>query len=115
MNRSRDRVAEVDGSLDRIFDALSHPMRRRVLVAVRERNPRQKREFAPGDRSNPGSTRREDVISLHHRHLPHLEEAGFVDWDREADTVTRGPAFEEIDPFLAWMDDHVDEHTGDRA
>ncbi len=31
-----------------------------------------------------------------HVHLPKLDDAGFVDWNREDSTVTRGLRFEEI-------------------
>ena len=44
----------------------------------------------------PGCTR----ADLHHTHVPVLEQAGFVEWDAEAGVVGRGPAFDEIEPFL---------------
>jgi hypothetical protein len=40
------------------------------------------------------------TIRLRHNHLPRLEDAGYIEWDREAETVSRGPAFDEIEPAI---------------
>jgi hypothetical protein len=39
-------------------------------------------------------------IEFQHCHLPKLEAEGLIEWDREAGTVSRGPAFQEIEPAL---------------
>lgn len=39
-------------------------------------------------------------LQLTHSHLPKLEDEGLVEWNRDAQTVTRGPEFEEIEPVL---------------
>lgn len=39
-------------------------------------------------------------VALYHVHLPKLADHGLVEWDREADAVARGPAFEEVLPLL---------------
>lgn len=39
-------------------------------------------------------------VDLVHCHLPKLEDADVIEWDRESQTVTRGPAFAEVEPFL---------------
>lgn len=93
-------------SSDQVFTALSHTARRRVLSALVSAAPRDEVEFesveyAPEDQ-RPGSF----AIELHHTHLPHLDDAGFVDWERESGTVDRGPAFEEIRPLLELLDEH---------
>jgi hypothetical protein len=46
---------------------------------------------------------------VHHKHLPLLEGSGFIEWDREADAITRGPKFEGIRPLIELMVDHQDE------
>jgi hypothetical protein len=53
----------------------------------------------------PDGTQREPTdhrvrIELRHNHLPKLEEAGLVEWDRETGTVSRGPEFEAVEPAL---------------
>jgi hypothetical protein len=48
-------------------------------------------------------------MRMHHVHLPKLDEMGYIDWDPEADTVAKGPNFEEIRPLLTLMREHEDE------
>lgn len=42
-------------------------------------------------------------LRLHHTHLPKLAGAGYVDWDRDADVVRRGPEFPEVEPLLRML------------
>lgn len=37
----------------------------------------------------------ETAAELRETHLPALEEAGYIEWDREAGTIEPGPNFEE--------------------
>jgi hypothetical protein len=37
---------------------------------------------------------------MRHVHLPKLDAAEYVDWDRETDDVRPGPRFDEIRPLL---------------
>lgn len=48
---------------------------------------------------------REEAAVLYHCHLPMLESDGYVHWDRDADAIEPGPAFEEIVPLLECVDD----------
>lgn len=100
-------------TLDQAFTTLGSPPRRRILVALLEQNPRSKEEFTgleywPKDRDDEAVR-----VGLHHNHLPKLQEAGFVDWDRRTGRVTRGPEFEAIEPLLVLIDDHRDELPDD--
>lgn len=95
--------------LDSMFAVLSHPYRRRILTMIAERNPRDGDEFAVEELATP-----EDDLSLfadeaYHGHLPKLDDAGYVEWDREDDVIRRGPRFHEIAPLIALMRDHADE------
>ena len=47
-------------------------------------------------------------VQLVHCHLPKLEDADVIEWDRETQTVTRGPAFAEIEPFLSLLIGNAD-------
>lgn len=108
-NSSRDAtVRREPGSLDELFETLSQSARRHILTALVDANPRDEAEFAPtaftgDDRPEEASTR------LHHVHLPKLEEAGFIEWDPESGTITRGPRFDEIEPLLELLVAHRDE------
>ncbi|WP_372912774.1 transcriptional regulator [Salinigranum sp.] len=41
---------------------------------------------------------------LYHVHLPKLESAGLVDWNRRQRTVVTGPTFDDIVPLLEAID-----------
>lgn len=95
-----------DDPLNRQFDALRHPLRRRVLVAT---------AAAPAE---AGVTPLDDetdssLVELHHVHLPRLAEVGYVEWESDPLAVGRGPAFDEIEPLLDLLDDAQDEFAGD--
>lgn len=47
-------------------------------------------------------------VQLVHCHLPKLEDADAIKWDRETQTVTRGPAFAELEPFLSLLIGNAD-------
>ena len=103
-------------SLDRMFDALRNPARRRIILAISENNPRDiteftQNKFAPinGDEADPEQLERR----LHHSHLPNLAEKGYIDWNPEAQTIRRGSNFDDIAPLLKLMDDHADELPAD--
>jgi hypothetical protein len=96
-------------SLDRAFDALRHPYRRRILLLVAEHNPRAEDEFAVDDLATDDDDRELLATDLYHVHLPRLAEAGYVEWNADVETIRRGPNFDEIAPLLALMHDHRDE------
>jgi len=101
-------------ALDEVLELLANVYRRRVLVELGNHNPQD-----ADDAQLP-----EDVIitdddlatfrtQMRHVHLPKLEDAGLVEWDREANVLRRGPRFEEIRPLLKLMADHADELPDD--
>lgn len=107
---------ETSGSLSELFEMLSHRYRRRVLVAVAEHDPRDDdiSEESVADGQTEGDETLEDVVlQFHHVHLPKLEAAGFIEWDRDSGTITRGPRFEEIEPLLGLIRDRRDELPDD--
>lgn len=48
-------------------------------------------------------------LELEHKHLPKLEEAGYIEWDRETGDISTGPKFDEIEPLLELIEEHADE------
>ena len=42
----------------------------------------------------------EIAAELRETHLPALEEAGYIEWDREAGTIQPGPNFEEAEAHV---------------
>jgi hypothetical protein len=103
-----------DVSLSHLFEVLSHEYRRRILVALAQHSPQDDITSA----SVAGEHLTEDALEhltlqLYHTHLPKLADAEFIDWDRDSETITRGPRFEEIEPLLRLMHDHQDELPDD--
>ena len=96
-------------AMDNQFEALSNVHRRRLLVALLDHNPQRDAVDVPED-VHEGDKALEPLQSeLYHSHLPRLEEAGFIRWNRDTHEVTRGPRFDEIRPLLELMRDHADE------
>ncbi|WP_440769445.1 DUF7344 domain-containing protein [Natronorubrum sp. DTA28] len=104
-NRSalRDRA-----SLNELFEVLSKADRRRILTALANANPRHEAEFAPRDFTSDEQGK-DALTRLHHAHLPKLDEAGFIEWNRSSKTITRGPRFDKIAPVIELMTTHGDE------
>jgi DNA-binding transcriptional ArsR family regulator len=94
-------------SLAPVFEALSHPYRRRILLFLRAHNQRTEADlrlddFAPDDRGMV-------AVQLFHVHLPKLAEAGYIDWDRQENVVRRGPRFGEVAPLVEFLLEHRNE------
>lgn len=97
---------------DNVFDALSHIQRRKLLMALAQHNPQDPSPVSVAEDETEAEAV-EQIINMRHIHLPKLEEYGFIEWDREAGEVTKGPKFEEIRPLLELLDDHQDELPSD--
>lgn len=91
---------------DRALEALSHPCRRRLLFELYEEvNSRS------GAAINYTNTRSFDIekgrIRLYHSHLPKLEGAGYIEWNKAEKTIQRGPRWDEIEPLLELIHSHL--------
>lgn len=95
--------------LNTLFEMLSHPFRRYILLCVDDDSPCRKRELLAGATEPNGTDPDVLTLQLRHRHLPKLAEAGYIDWDRSSETVRRGRNFEEVEPLLRYLHDHQDE------
>lgn len=105
---SDSQVSETGPAMDAVLDALADKYRRRLLVALLEHNPQDGDPRIPADVEVPDEDVQVLETAMVHTHLPKLEDAGFVEWDEEADEVGRGPRFDEIRPLLQLMHDHAD-------
>lgn len=99
-------------NLDDVFRALADPERRQLLIGLREQNP------LPDDAHwNSMNTPFKDPnheeyhIRMNHVHLPKLEEANLISWDRYEERIWKGPEFDEIRPILKFLEDHPDTLT----
>lgn len=90
------------------FDVLSNVHRRRLLVALLDHNP-QRFEIRPAEGVNEADMAQSTLrVEMHHLHLPKLEGAGFIRWERESGEIYKGPRFEEIRPLLELFEKNSD-------
>ena len=95
-------------TLDRMFDTLSHPLRRRVLMFAYRNATRD--DGLPVERIEiEGDDVEQLANELHHIHLPKLDDGGYIEWDRDSNSIRRGPAFDDVESLLRLMDDNQDE------
>ena len=90
-----------EGVWDRILRALSDRRRRQILVALGERSPPAEVDidaFEPLNRVDQDTDRvRTELV---HNHLPLLEDLDYIRWNEATWTVTKGPAWDELEPVL---------------
>jgi hypothetical protein len=95
---------------DTVFTALSDPYRRELLVALLKANPQDDEDIDPLNTASDFEKETDILkIEMFHTHLPKLEEEGFIEWDREAGQIRKGPNWDEIAPLLQLIQDHHDE------
>lgn len=104
-----------DLATDTALRLIAPRRRRRTLQYLRENGERGvsietlARELTGSDTTENRDSRtgvEGTVIELHHNHLPKLVEHEVVEWDRERGIVTRGPAFDAVEPLLALLQRH---------
>lgn len=92
---------------DAALDALSHPLRRRLLFSLYEQS--QDANELPLQRVSGIEFGEENTrITLCHWHLPKLEEQGYVRFDDEY-TITKGPEWDQIEPLLRLIYNHLND------
>jgi hypothetical protein len=98
--------------LDDQLSVLSNVHRRHTLLALLEENPEDDRTIASGG-SDPGEG--QQTIAMEHVHLPQLEDHGYINRNREENSVTKGAQFDEIKPLLAILKGIEDEKSKVRS
>lgn len=101
---------------DTVFSVLSNQRRRRVLRCLRDEpegsNIRElSRRIAAWENEVPVEEvtykqRKRVYTSLHQTHLPKLDEAGIVDYDRDEGTITLADRATELDLYLEVVGEH---------
>lgn len=109
MGRNGSRQTQGHDCLDQVFVALGHRHRRRILSRLVEGSPRDVEQLLSDD---DRVDRERLTIELHHRHLPKLDDGGFVEWDGERE-VRRGPKFEAVASVIELFDAHDNRLPGE--
>ncbi len=91
--------------IDRILDILRTSHRRQILLLLNEELVETKDDVMMRGEGNSD----EIELELETNHLPKLEEAGYIEWNRETGEISKGPNFEEIEPLLKLLEEHADE------
>ncbi|WP_458190806.1 hypothetical protein [Haladaptatus sp. NG-WS-4] len=101
-----------EASLDTFLKILADTDRRQLLVALLEYDSLDEGySQIPAEVTN--SDERESQLSLQmtHIHLPKLDDADIIEWNRDAYAVRKGPRFDEIRPLVQMVQEQVDEHS----
>ena len=75
--------------------AVTDPERRRVVAGLADGTVERVADLQLRGRTD------DLAAELRENHLPALEEAGYIEWDRETDTIRPGPNFEEAAAHVA--------------
>ncbi|RQG98481.1 transcriptional regulator [Natrarchaeobius oligotrophus] len=78
-------------------------------MELADENPRTEDEFEVTEFVADDDSLNQFKLELYHTHLPKLADSGFVDWNTQTKTITRGSQFDEIEPLLTLLTNHQDE------
>ncbi len=107
---SENATVVTENTWERLFEAISDPYRRQLLVALLDHNPQDDTDLDPLD--IVAETDRESSVlesELVHNHLPKLDAMEIVDWDRDTGEISTGPEWEQVAPILELIHDHQEE------
>lgn len=99
-------VAEYDVSpsqIDSMMDTLRNRERRAILRILLD-------DTAESSIDNIVRTidAKHTESNLYHRHLPKLEHAEYITWNRDSNTISRGPNFWEVKPLVQLLNGHAE-------
>ncbi|MHB9287411.1 hypothetical protein ACKVMT_10290 [Halobacteriales archaeon Cl-PHB] len=97
-------------AFDTIAEALGHQTRRQVLAELLEHNPLAIQDVVA---RNVGPDRDDARLQMVHLHLPKLDDMGYVSWDRDSETIVKGPNWDEIEPVLRLFDENGEQLQSD--
>ncbi|MXR19323.1 hypothetical protein [Halobacterium bonnevillei] len=88
-------------AIDSMMDALTSPTRRSILMTLLGGTTETSIDTLER-RLNYENER----IGLRHLHLPKLASSGYIEWDIQTDTVSRGPRFTEVEPLVQLLEEY---------
>lgn len=112
MHDANDHIQPDGPTFDELLVHLSDPTRRSILLILAEQNSHSTDEFTSVDYDTDIADALFEA-EVRYDHLPQLVRAGFIEWNREFDTVTRGPNFDQVRPLITLIHEHQDELPDD--
>lgn len=98
-------MTDLDVALSTVADGQC----RRVLLALLDHNPQTVSRLSIPEDVHPGDAEIEKAeVEMHHIHLPRLDDAGFIVWNKDDQQVEKGPEYAEIVPLLELLTDNAD-------
>ena len=93
------------GTVDRyaVFELLSNGHRHRLLRTLLEEGSTT--AIPPSDDTGPEAKPESVRLALYHIHLPKLDDAGLIEWDRDRNQVSKGPKFKTVVDLLGRPDE----------
>ena len=82
-------------AIDSMMEILRNQTRRTILITLVESTTET--SLAALERE---ITHENAGIRLRHSDLPKLVDAGYIDWDRESETISKGPRFSLVEPLV---------------
>ncbi|WP_336344953.1 DUF7344 domain-containing protein [Halalkalicoccus ordinarius] len=86
-----------------VFELLSNGHRHRLLTTLLEEGSTT--AIPPSDDAGPEADPESVRLALYHIHLPKLEDAGLIEWDRDRNQVSKGPKFRTVVDLLGRLDE----------
>ncbi|MFP4627311.1 MAG: hypothetical protein ACLFNI_12080 [Natronomonas sp.] len=91
--------------MDRILDSMCSRHRRLILLLLKHGSVETEADMMV----RGGNNIEEIEKNLTRNHLPRLEEAGYIEWNRDTGEISKGPRFDELKPLLELIENHADE------
>ena len=98
-----------DEGFDNALHALSDKYRRQLLLSLLEHNPQDDNDHDPLNLLS--ETEEAEVLQseLVHKHLPKLDDMGYISWNRTTNKISKGPNWDDVSPLLKLMYTNQDE------
>lgn len=100
----RGRIDPIEGravsadAIDTMMDALTSRARRNILMTLLDDT---ETSVATLEQETD-----QEATRLYHHHLPKLAAAGYIAWDEDSDTVSRGETFTEVEPLVQLLNEY---------
>ena len=95
-----ERRAVSSDAIGSMMDALISPIRRVVFITLLDTTETSIATLE--SQLNHEMAR----IHLYHSHLPRLADAGYIEWDDDTDTISKGPKFPEVEPLVQLLKEY---------